>query len=84
MSRLRYAGRCLPRTVAAFCEFRAGEESERAAEIAALPSKDWKGLTVYQMRCDGDYGRGPHEVWLPEYLLWGLIDLRRYRCPFHQ
>lgn len=83
MPRLTYADRCLARTIDAFRTFRPGEEQQRAAEIAALPTKDWKGSPVYQLRCAGDFGRGPHDVWLPAYVLWSLIDLRHYRCPYH-
>lgn len=83
MPRLTYALRAHARSIAAFRFFRPTEETQRAAAIAALPQKDWRGLPVYQVRCSGDFGRGPHDVWLPEYVLWSLIDLRAYRCPFH-
>lgn len=61
----------------------AGAE-QRAREIASLPVKEWRGKPVYQIRCCGDYGKGPHDVWLPPYLLWSLLSLERYRCPYHQ
>lgn len=60
----------------------AGEQA-RAAEIAALPSKLWKGRPVFQMLCNGDFGKGPHDVWLPERVLWALASLTSYRCPYH-
>lgn len=84
MPRLRYADRSLARTIDAFRSFRPGEEEQRRAEIAARPSKIWNGVRVYLARCDGDFGRGPHEVWIPEYILWSLIDVTRYRCPYHR
>lgn len=60
-----------------------GEEGRRK-EIAALERKYWNGIEVFRVRCDGDYGRGPHDQWIPEYILWALIDVTRYRCPFHR
>lgn len=57
--------------------------AQREQEIAALPSKDWRGKPVHLIRCHGDYGKGPHDVWLPPYLLWSLLGLTRYRCPYH-
>ncbi len=83
MPRLHHAQRSLARTKVAFREIRPDGEAARAAEIAALPTKDWKGLPVYRLECCGDFGRGPHEVWVPEYLCWGLIDLRHFLCPYH-
>lgn len=56
--------------------------NEHIHEIAALPSKDWKGTKVYQLRCCGETGKGPHDVWLPERVLWALISFDRYRCAF--
>jgi len=44
----------------------------------------WKGVAVVQIRCLGEFGNGPHEVWVPEYLRWGLISVRRFFCPFHR
>ena len=58
-------------------------EAERAREIAALPAVQWKGRTLYTLRCQGDYGKGPHDQNLPEATLWALFDLRVYRCPYH-
>lgn len=84
MTRLRYADRSLARTIAAFREYRPGEEEERRAAIARVESKLWAGVRVYRVRCDGDFGRGPHDHWVPEYILWSLIDVTRYRCPFHR
>ena len=57
--------------------------ARREAEIAALPVREWRGEKLRTVRCCGETGRGPHDVHLPEYLLCCLIDLRRYRCPFH-
>lgn len=69
---------------AAFREAR-GEAGyqRRAAEIAALPTREWKGETLHTLRCNGETGRGPHDVHLSEAVLWALINLRGYRCPFH-
>lgn len=75
------------RSRAGFVEIRGTDgphgEQARAAEIAALPTKDWRGQTLYQIRCHGGYGKGPHDYWVPEGLLWSLIDLQAFRCPFH-
>lgn len=84
MTRLRYADRALDRSVAAFREFRPGEEEARRLAIAALASKPWGGMLVYRVSCDGDFGGGPHDQWIPEYILWSLIDVTRYRCPYHR
>lgn len=56
----------------------------RAAAIAALPSKAWRGVRVFEIECEGPFGRGPHRQWVPEYVLWSLIDLRHWLCPFHR
>ena len=58
--------------------------SERAAEIAALPTVAWSGRTLYTLRCDADYGRGPHLQSVPQSMLWSLISLSHWRCPFHR
>jgi hypothetical protein len=58
-------------------------EQQRAAEIEVLPVVEWKGRTLRTLRCRGSSGRGPHDVHVPEALLWSLIDLRAYRCPYH-
>jgi hypothetical protein len=84
VTRLHHSARSLARTIAAFREYRPGEEEERRKEIARVESKDWRGLTVYRVHCDGDFGRGPHVHWVPEYILWSLIDVTRYRCPYHR
>jgi hypothetical protein len=55
----------------------------RQREIDALPTVEWKGKTLYTMRCHGTRGKGPHTVHLPESLLWQLIGLTRYRCVYH-
>lgn len=69
---------------AAFRQTRSSSEMRaRAAEIAALPTVDWKGRRLYTLRCAADFGNGPHDVNVPEYVLWSLIDLRAFRCPFH-
>lgn len=56
----------------------------RAIEIAQLPVKDWRGRAVFRIMCEGPFGRGPHENWVPEHLLWNLLDLGHYCCPYHR
>jgi len=75
--------RQLERAKAAFSTFRSGEEDERAAQIAALPVVEWKGRALYTLTCPADFGKGPHQVNVPEAVLWALIDLRAFRCPYH-
>ena len=58
--------------------------ARRAREIAALPTVVWKGRTLYTLRCDADFGRGPHLMNVPESVLWSLIHLSRYRCAWHR
>jgi hypothetical protein len=91
MTRLRYAERALARTIDAFREFvdepplfATIREHERRVTIARLESKIWNGQRVYRLTCGADFGRGPHVHWVPEYILWSLIDVTRYRCPFHR
>lgn len=55
----------------------------RHAAIAALPTVEWKGRKLRTIRCNGETGKGPHNVNVPESLLWALIDIGSYRCPFH-
>jgi hypothetical protein len=57
--------------------------ARRRDEIAALPSVEWKGRTLRALRCQGTSGRGPHDVNVPVDLLWQLLSLRSYFCPFH-
>lgn len=60
-----------------------GRVAQRQREIAALPTVEWKGRTLYTIRCTGTTGKGPHVLNVPEALLWALIDLRAFRCPYH-
>lgn len=55
----------------------------RQREIDTLPKVIWKGRTLYTIRCRGISGRGPHNVNVPVMLLWSLIWLERYVCPYH-
>lgn len=73
------------RARAAFEMFRPGESPHRARQIAALPVKDWKGRPVFQIRCHGTRGKGPHDVWVPEGVLWAHIDPfgAAFCCPYH-
>ena len=56
---------------------------QRAHEIAALESKRWRGVRVYRIQCDGPFGNGPHVMYVPAGMLWSLISLDGWRCPFH-
>ena len=72
------------RARAAFIEFRGEADAERrAAEIAALPAVTWKGRTLRTIRCHGTTGKGPHDVNVPESLLWSLIGLDGFCCVYH-
>lgn len=51
--------------------------------IDALPEVEWKGKLLRTIRCHGTTGRGPHDVNVPESLLWALLDPARYVCAFH-
>jgi hypothetical protein len=44
----------------------------------------WKGRRLRTIRCQGDFGKGPHDVNVPEALLWCLISLARFLCPYHR
>lgn len=72
------------RARAAFVEHR-GElaAADRQRAIDRLDVVTWRGQTFYRLRCQGDYGRGPHDYKVPLALLWSLIDLRRFVCAFH-
>jgi hypothetical protein len=69
----------------AFVEFR-GEAAalDRAVAIARLETKVWRGQPVYRLTCQATFGRGPHDQFVPEGLLWALIDLGWWQCPFHR
>ncbi len=57
-------------------------EARREEAIAALPVLHWRGQILYSLRCQNDRDR-PHTVNVAEALLWALIDLRFYHCPYH-
>ena len=59
------------------------DEAIRRKEIDALERKDWHGKLVYKIRCHGTRGKGPHDVWVGEQLLWFLISLTGFVCPYH-
>ena len=81
----RHHDRVLGTARVAFVEVRGADAVEtRAREIAALPSKDWRGVRVFRLACEGPFGRGPHVLWVPEYVLWSLIDLGHYVCAYHR
>jgi hypothetical protein len=56
---------------------------QRVAEIAALPAVRWKGRLLFTLTCQADFGKGPHPLNVPETLLWQLISLENFRCPYH-
>lgn len=59
------------------------DEQQRAAEIAALPLVAWKGRPLRTLQCHGGSGRGEHDVNVPEWVLWALIGLQPWYCPYH-
>ena len=63
-----------------------GDEAacQRQAQINTLPAVEWKGKALRTIQCRGDYGKGPHGQHVPEYLLWSLIDVQYWLCPFHR
>jgi hypothetical protein len=81
----RQHANALSRALEAFVEIRGADAvPERAAAIAALPHKTWRGVEVFALTCAGPFGRGPHVQYVPEYVCWSLIDLRQFLCPFHR
>lgn len=72
------------RARAAFVALR-GEAAaaRRQVEIDELPTVEFKGQTLYTIRCHGTTGKGPHDRHVLPAVLWSLIDLRAYVCPFH-
>ncbi len=72
------------RAQAAYLDIAGPERTaERAALIASLPVVEWRGRPLRTIRCTGLTGRGPHDMHVPESLLWSLIDPAQYRCVFH-
>ena len=55
----------------------------RQREINTLPQVVWKGRTLYTLRCQGDFGKGPHDMNVPASHLWALIHFERFKCPYH-
>lgn len=79
-----HAAARLTRARAVFREwYGAVAEADRAAQISALPVVEWKGQALKTLRCHGSAGKGPHDVNVQEAMLWQLIELRRWRCPYH-
>ena len=56
----------------------------REREIAHLPTVEWKGHTLYTIRCHGTRGKGPHDCHVAESMLWNLIGLDGYCCVYHR
>lgn len=78
------AERAADTALAAFIEMRGLIEAfQRFDQMRALPQVEWKGKTLYTIRCHGTRGKGPHTVHVPESVLWSLIDIRAFRCPYH-
>jgi len=71
--------------VIADCQWMLGPDrtARRIWEIAALPVVTWKGRTLRTLRCHGTSGKGPHNVNVPEALLWSLIAIDHWCCPYH-
>lgn len=69
------------------CAFAAGRGNTaawvRQRKIDALPTVQWKGHALKTLRCVGTSGKGPHDVNLPEAVLWSLMSLNAFLCPFH-
>lgn len=57
--------------------------ARRRAEIAALPVVVWKGTALRTILCHGTSGRGSHRVNVPAALLWQLVAVEDYFCPYH-
>jgi hypothetical protein len=57
--------------------------ARREREIAMLPTVNWKGRTLYTLRCKGTSGNGNHDVNVPIALVWHLIDIERFFCVYH-
>lgn len=55
----------------------------REQDIAALPTIMWKGRMLYTVRCQGTSGKGAHDVNVPLGLVWHLVSLRSFYCPYH-
>ena len=69
----------------AFAELQgATAAAQRLQQMAALPTVQWRGRTLYTLRCAGPFGKGPHTVNVPESLLWSLLDLRHFLCAYHR
>ncbi len=84
LAHARSDARALPRTQQQFLrEMGIGSFFARGEEILELPQVDWKGRPLLTLRCGADFGCGPHDVNVPEYLCWALISLQRFRCAYH-
>lgn len=59
-------------------------EMKRLRAIEQLPVVMWHGERLYTIRCKGDFGNGPHDMNVPESLLWSLITLEWFLCPYHR
>lgn len=69
---------------AAFVQLRGDADAiQRQREIDALPVVMWKGRELRTLRCHGTTGKGPHDVNVPESLLWSLIGLDSFCCVYH-
>jgi hypothetical protein len=55
----------------------------RRGELARLPTVQWKGQTLYTLRCCATSGRGSHLLNVPESLIWQIVSLKGFYCPYH-
>lgn len=73
------------RAMDAFVQIRGADAvPQRQREIDALPALTWRGRLLRTIRCLGGFGNGPHDVNVPESLLWSLISVRGFRCAYHR
>ena len=55
----------------------------RSREIWSTENKPWKGRRVFRLVCNAQFGKGAHEQWVPEHVLWFLCSMSYYNCPYH-
>ena len=61
----------------------ASDQTVRSYEIQHLPAVEWKGRTLRTITCHGTSGKGHHRVNVPESLLWQLMSVHYFMCPYH-
>ncbi len=55
----------------------------RGEEINQLPKVAWKGRSLFTLHCNADFGKGPHDYNVPEFICWILLSLTSFRCAWH-